>query len=149
MNKTGTRRIETHRLVLRPFTIDDADDMFSNWASDPEVTRFLTWPPHSSAAVTRMVLGSWVSRYGDGGYFQWAIEWKETGTVIGSIAVVKLEEAIESAEIGYCLGRKFWGRGIMPEALRAVMDYLFNTVGLNRISAGHDVNNPKSGRVME
>ncbi len=149
MNKTGTQRIETHRLVLRPFTIDDADDMFSNWASDPEVTRFLTWPPHSSADVTRMVLGSWVSRYGDGGYFQWAIEWKETGTVIGSIAVVKLEEAIESAEIGYCLGRKFWGRGIMPEALRAVMDFLFDTVGLNRITAGHDVNNPKSGRVME
>ena len=149
MNKTGTQTIETHRLVLRPFTIDDADDMFSNWASDPEVTRFLTWPPHSSADVTRMVLNSWVSRYGDGGYFQWAIEWKETGTVIGSIAVVKLEEAIESAEIGYCLGRKFWGRGIMPEALRAVMDYLFDTVGLNRITAGHDVNNPKSGRVME
>lgn len=149
MNKTGTQRIETHRLVLRPFTADDADDMFSNWASDPEVTRFLTWPPHSSADVTRMILNGWVSRYGDGGYFQWAIEWKETGTVIGSIAVVKLEEAIESAEIGYCLGRKFWGRGIMPEALRAVMDYLFDTVGLNRITAGHDVNNPKSGRVME
>ena len=149
MNKTGTQRIETHRLILRPFTADDADDMFSNWASDPEVTRFLTWPPHSSADVTRMVLNSWVSRYGDGGYFQWAIEWKESGTVIGSIAVVKLEEAIESAEIGYCLGRKFWGRGIMPEALRAVMDYLFDTVGLNRITAGHDVNNPKSSRVME
>ena len=149
MNKTGTQRIETHRLILRPFTADDADDMFSNWASDPEVTRFLTWPPHSSADATRMVLNSWVSRYGDGGYFQWAIEWKESGTVIGSIAVVKLEEAIESAEIGYCLGRKFWGRGIMPEALRAVMDYLFDTVGLNRITAGHDVNNPKSGRVME
>ncbi len=149
MNKTGTQKIETHRLVLRLFTIDDADDMFSNWASDPEVTRFLTWPPHSSADVTRKVLNSWVSRYGDGGYFQWAIEWKETGTVIGSIAVVKLEEAIESAEIGYCLGRKFWGRGIMSEALRAVMDYLFDTVGLNRITAGHDVNNPKSGRVME
>ena len=62
---------------------------------------------------------------------------------------MKLEEAIESAEIGYCLGRAFWGRGIMPEALRAVMDYLFDTVGLNRVWAGHDVNNPKSGRVME
>ena len=62
---------------------------------------------------------------------------------------MKLEEAIGSAEIGYCLGRAFWGRGIMPEALRAVMDYLFDTAGLNRVWAGHDVNNPKSGRVME
>ena len=149
MNKTGTQRIETHRLILRPFRAEDAEDMFANWASDPEVTRFLTWPPHSDAGVTRWLLSQWISHYEDGGYFQWAIELRETGAVIGSIAVVKLEEAIGSAEIGYCLGRAFWGRGIMPEALRAVMDYLFDTAGLNRIWAGHDVNNPKSGRVME
>ncbi len=149
MNKTGTQRIETHRLILRPFRAEDAEDMFANWASDPEVTRFLTWPPHSDADVTRWLLSQWISHYEDGGYFQWAIELRETGAVIGSIAVVKLEEAIGSAEIGYCLGRAFWGRGIMPEALRAVMDYLFDTAGLNRIWAGHDVNNPKSGRVME
>ena len=149
MNKTGTQRIETHRLILRPFRAEDAEDMFANWASDPEVTRFLTWPPHSDAGVTRRLLSQWISHYEDGGYFQWAIELRETGAVIGSIAVVKLEEAIGSAEIGYCLGRAFWGRGIMPEALRAVMDYLFDTAGLNRIWAGHDVNNPKSGRVME
>ena len=149
MNKTGTRKIETHRLILRPFTMEDAEDMFANWASDPEVTRFLTWPAHSSVEITRMVLADWIPRYEDGGFFQWAVEWKESGAVIGSIAVVKLEEAIESAEIGYCLGRAFWGRGIMPEALRAVMDYLFDTAGLNRITAGHDVDNPKSGRVME
>ena len=149
MNRTGTQRIETHRLILRPFRAEDAEDMFANWASDPEVTRFLTWPPHSDADVTRWLLSQWIPHYEDGGYFQWAIELRETGAVIGSIAVVKLEEAIGSAEIGYCLGRAFWGRGIMPEALRAVMDYLFDTAGLNRVWAGHDVNNPKSGRVME
>jgi len=149
MNKTGTQRLETHRLILRQFRVEDAEDMFRNWASDPEVTRFLTWPAHQSVDVTRWLLGDWVSHYGDGGYFSWAIEWKETGGVIGSIAVVRLEEAIDEAEIGYCLGRAFWGRGIMPEALRAVMDYLFDTAGVNRITAGHDVNNPGSGRVME
>ena len=148
MNKTGTQRIETHRLILRPFRSEDAEDMYKNWASDPEVTRYLTWPAHGSVDVTRRVLEDWIPRYGDGGYFQWAIEWKETGCVIGSIAVVKLDEEIESAEIGYCLSRAFWSRGIMPEALRAVTDYLFDTVGLNRIAAYHDVNNPKSGRVM-
>ena len=149
MNKTGTQRLETHRLILRRYRIEDAEDMFSNWASDPEVTKFLTWPPHSSADVTRKILNSWISCYDDGGFFQWAIELKETGSVIGSIAVVRLEEAISEAEIGYCLGRAYWGRGIMPEALRAVCDYLFDTAEINRICAGHDVNNPKSGRVME
>lgn len=149
MNKTGTQRIETHRLILRQYRIEDAEDMFTNWASDSEVTKFLTWPAHSGTDVTRMVMSDWISRYEDGGFFNWAIEWKETGSVIGNIAVVRLEEAIGEAEIGYCLGRAYWGRGIMPEALRAVTDYLFDTAGIDRITAGHDVNNPKSGRVME
>ena len=148
MNKTGTQKIETRRLFLRPFRAEDARDMFENWASDPEVTRFLTWPAHQSADITRMILNDWISRYAGGDYFNWAIELKETGRVIGSIAVVQLTPETESADIGYCLGRSFWGMGLMPEALRAVMDYLFDTVGLNRITAGHDVNNPKSGRVM-
>ena len=149
MNKTGTQPIETRRLLLRRFRREDAEDMFANWASDPEVTRFLTWPAHSSAGVTRMLLDHWIPRYEDGGFFNWVIEWKETGRVIGNISVVRLDEVIEEADIGYCLGRAFWGRGIMPEALRAVIDYLFGTVGVNRITASHDVNNPKSGRVME
>ena len=149
MNRTGTQTIETHRLILRPFRIEDTEDMFANWASDPEVTRFLTWPAHPNADVTRKIMTDWISRYGDGGYFNWAVELKETGTVIGNIAVVKTEEELESAEIGYCMGRKFWGRGIMPEALRSVMDYLFDTAGFSRITAGHDINNPNSGRVME
>ena len=148
MNKTGTQPIETRRLILRRFRIEDAEDMFANWASDPEVTRFLTWPTHTSVEVTRMVLNSWISRYGDGGFFNWAIEWKETGRVIGNIAVVRLDENTDAAEIGYCMSRSLWGRGIMPEALRAVIDWLFDTVGVNRIAACHDVNNPKSGRVM-
>ena len=149
MNKTGTQRIETHRLILRRYRIGDAEDMFSNWASDPEVTKFLTWPAHQSIDVTRRILNAWISYYDDGGFFQWAIELKETGSVIGNIAVVRLEEAIGEAEIGYCMGRAWWGRGIMPEALRAVCDYLFDTVGVDRICAGHDVKNPNSGRVME
>ncbi len=148
MNRTGTQRIETERLILRRFTAEDAEDMYSNWASDPEVTRFLTWPAHSSVDITRAVLKNWMERYRDGGYFNWAIVWKKTGSIIGSISVVKLLEETEAADIGYCIGRVFWGQGIMPEALRAVIRYLFETVSLNRIAACHDVRNPKSGRVM-
>lgn len=149
MNKTGTRRIETRRLILRPFTMEDAEDMFTNWASDPEVTKFLTWPAHSNIDITRKVLSGWIDRYEDGSFFNWAIEWKESGHVIGNISVVNLHESAEAADLGYCLSRAFWGRGIMPEALRAIMDYLFDTVEINRIAACHDVNNPKSGRAME
>ncbi len=148
MNPAGTQTLTTHRLILRPFRMEDAQDMYANWASDPEVTRFLTWPTHTSADVSRRVLSGWISRYPDGRFFNWAIGWKETGSVIGNIAVVNLDEATQAVEIGYCLGRAWWGRGIMPEALRAVMDYLFYTVDLRRIAACHDADNPKSGRVM-
>ena len=149
MNKAGTQRIETDRLILRRFRSEDAEDMYANWASDPEVTRFLTWPAHSSVDVTKALLTDWIPRYKDGGFFNWAMEYKDTGKVIGNISVVRLIESIDAAEMGYCMSRAYWGQGLMPEALRAVMDYLFDVVGLNRIAACHDVNNPKSGRVMD
>ena len=123
--------------------------MYRNWASDPEVTEFLTWPAHTGIDVTEKVLESWISRYEDGAYFNWAVLLKGSGDVIGNIAVVRLDEGTETAEIGYCLGKRFWGQGIMPEALKAVTDYLFDRAGLNRITAYHDIRNQKSGRVME
>lgn len=149
MNKAGTQIIETDRLILRRFRVEDAADMYANWASDPEVTRFLTWPVHASVDVTKSLLSDLVSRYEDDGYFNWVMELKETGKIIGNISVVKLNESVESADMGYCMCRAYWGQGLMPEALKAVMEYLFDVVGLNRIAACHDVNNPKSGRVMD
>lgn len=149
MEHKGTRTLNTDRLILRRFTLDDAESMYRNWASDEEVTRFLTWPPHASVEVTKSLLTDWINHYEEDNYYNWVIELKETGDVIGSISVVKLNEMIAGADIGYCMSKDFWGKGIMPEALRAVIRYLFCEVGLNRIAACHDVNNPKSGRVMD
>ena len=123
--------------------------MYANWASDPEVAEFLTWPTHTSVEVTKSLLADWIDRYEDGGYFNWVMEHKETGKVIGNISVVRLNESIEAADMGYCMSRAYWGQGLMPEALVAVMDYLFDCVGVNRVAACYDANNPKSGRVME
>ena len=148
MVKAGTVTLETDRLILRRFTLNDAEDMYRNWASDPEVTKFLTWPTHQSVEVSKAVISQWLPLYEDGGHFSWAIELKEIRQAIGSIAVVKLMEDIGAANVGYCMGRAYWGRGIMPEALKAVMAYLFDTAGLNRVAAYHDSRNPKSGRVM-
>ena len=149
MKLTGTQPLETSRLNLRRFRMEDADAMYRNWASDPEVTRFLTWPTHPSADVTRMVLQGWVARYAEGSSFNWAIVPKGEEQPVGGISVVHLDAEAGIAEIGYCLGHAFWGRGYMPEALRAVIDYLFGTAEVNRIVARHDARNPKSGRVMQ
>ena len=149
MNHCGTQRLETDRLILRRYTIGDAQAMFQNWTSDPQVTKYLTWQTHSNPEITKKVMSDWIGRYDSSDYYHWAIVLKENGDEpIGDIAAVKLEEAAEKAEIGYCLGRKWWHRGITSEALAAVMEFLFDTVGVNRIEARHDPNNPNSGKVM-
>ena len=150
MNHCGTQRLETERLVLRRFVVEDAQAMFRNWASDPEVTKYLTWPAHASVDVTRAILKAWTAAYDNLNDYQWAIVLKENGEdPIGSIAAVDLNEELSIVQIGYCLGRPWWHRGIMPEALNAVIDFFFNAVGANRIESRHDPRNPHSGRVMQ
>lgn len=145
----GTKPIETERLILRPFTMADAEPMFRNWASDDEVTKHLTWPTHTSVEVTKAVLADWTSHYIKPGFYNWAIVLKELDEKpIGNISVVHVKEKTRCALMGYCMSRTHWGKGIMPEALRAVIDFLFGEVGFNRIEADHAVGNPKSGRVM-
>ena len=148
MEHKGTKVIETERLTLRPFQLEDAEAMFRNWASDPEVTKFLTWPTHGDVSVSRQVLEDWVSSYDKSSYYQWAIELKEIHEPIGSISAVKVNDETESATIGYCIGRSFWGRGITAEALSAVIAFFFDQVGMNCVSACHDPRNPNSGKVM-
>ena len=143
----GTKQISTDRLLLRKFKIDDADDMFKNWANDSEVTRFLTWEPHQDVEITRNILEEWVNEYKNNDVYHWAIELKEIGQVIGDI-VARLDEKNSSCEIGYCISKRYWGQGIMTESLRTVIDYLFSEIGFNRISATHDTDNIGSGKVM-
>lgn len=149
MNHSGTKIIETDRLILRRFKIEDKTDMFNNWASDPEVTKYITWPPHDSVELTGMLLEDWTKRYDNNNYYNWAMELKDSGKVIGNISVVEQKEYIYEAQLGYCMSRAYWGQGYMPEAAKAVVDYLFFEVGFQRIYAGHDIENSKSGRVME
>lgn len=147
LNHKGTQVLQTQRLTLRPFRQEDADAMYANWQSDDEVTKYLTWPSHDSIEVTKMVLADWLSHYNEKDFYLWAIEFE--GEPIGSISVVGHDHRVGKAEIGYCIGKNWWHRGIMTEALRAVMDYLFDEVGFHRVEACHDPRNPHSGAVMQ
>ena len=144
----GTQRIETDRLILRKARKEDAQPMFRNWASDPEVTKYLTWPTYENVETAHQILDQWVREYDSPHYYQWMIVLKELGEPIGSISVVRQNDHVEEAEIGYCIGSHWWHNGIMTEALNAVIEYLFVEVGMNRIAARHDPNNPHSGGVM-
>ncbi len=145
----GTQTIETARLILRKAVREDAEFMFHNWASDPEVTKFLTWPTHQSVEITRSVLDMWIADYKKLNFYQWMIELKDLGEVIGTISVVRLNDNVEEAEVGYCIGQSWWRKGIVSEALKGVMGFLFDEIGVNRVSARHDTRNPNSGAVMK
>jgi [ribosomal protein S5]-alanine N-acetyltransferase len=148
LNLTGTQTIETARLVLRRFAVEDAEAMFSNWASDDAVTKFLSWDTHVDIGVTQRLLAHWVEAYADPCTYNWAIVLKETGQPVGSIGLLSFNAAHFKTEVGYCMGSRWWGRGIMTEALRAVIAFSFDTIGLNRVEAYHNVDNPASGMVM-
>lgn len=143
----GTVTIETPRLILRQAEMRDGDAMYKNWASDPEVTKFLTWPPHESPAASKERIAKWIEEYQKKDYYQWMIVLKEIDEPIGSLCAIP-DQRTESAQIGYCIGKQWWHQGIMPEALGAVMEFLFDQVGCNRVEARHDPNNPNSGKVM-
>lgn len=144
----GTQPIETARLLLRRVLPTDAEPMFRNWASDPAVTKFLTWPTHDSVDTTASLLNLWIREYERPDTYHWMIVLKEPGEPIGTISVVRQEPSAREAEIGYCIGARWWHQGITSEALAAVMRFLFVEVGMDLLCAKHDVRNPNSGAVM-
>ena len=144
----GTQALETPRLILRRAELSDAEAMYRNWASNPEVTRFLTWPAYSSQDTARERLQIWQEGYASPEFYQWMIVPKALGETIGTISVTELDNRVEKAEIGYCIGSLWWNQGYTSEALRAVLDFLFTEVGFRRVAARHDTNNPHSGAVM-
>lgn len=148
MKHVGTKVINTERITLRLVETSDSHAMFNNWANDCEVTKFLTWKPHETLESVENIIKLWIKDYEKDSTYHWGIELKEVGELIGSIGIVTLDEDSKSCEIGYCIGKKYWGQGIVTEALKGIIDYLFNETDINKIAACHDTNNPASGKVM-
>lgn len=149
MNHIGTKELETDRILLRRISVDDAEKMYNNWASDPDVSRYVTWPVHKDIDVTKDLLKIWEREYDKPNCYRWCIVLKETNEPIGTIDVVKSEDSYEIAEIGYCISKEYWSKGIMTECAKRVLKFLFEEVGYNRIQATHALENPASGRVMQ
>lgn len=115
--------IATTRLALRRFNKEDAKDIYEGYATDVEVTRYLTWLPHSSIKETSALLDMWIAEYDDPKTCRYAITEKGIGKAIGSIDVVKFHPD-GNPEIGYCLARPYWGKGYMKEAVTALVEKL-------------------------
>ena len=148
MEHKGTQTLRTERLTLRRFQREDAPAAFRNWCSDAAVTPYLTWQTHADEQVTEALMDTWAAGYSDPMYYQWAIVLNGLQEPIGSISVVRIEPKTNAVSIGYCIGSRWWRQGITTEAFRAVIRYLFEEIGVSRIEARHDIENPNSGRVM-
>ncbi len=143
MNNLKQTIIETKRLIIRPFKIDDAKLMYQNWATDENVTKYCLWDPHKDINETRQVITEWIEKMNDiDCYYQWVIESKETKDLIGNIA------CFENNEIGYCIAKKYWNQKYTSEALEAVLEFLFMKADFNELIASHNVENIYSGKVM-
>lgn len=150
MKSIGTKTIETDRLILRQWRLEDAIAMFHNWASDVENTQYVPWEAHKSVAMTKEFLKERIKDYKESKVFRWAIALKENpDEVIGDISVVSIRTSVNEAEIGYILSKQYWNQGLMTEALGAVNSFLFDQADFNRIVAGFLAENLASGRVIE
>lgn len=139
-------RIETERLVLRIPLLEDAPAVFAGWAQDKEATRFLTWQPHQAIEQTKEFIQSCLSAWRHESRFPYMITLKENEEVIGMI-----DPRIEGSKvgIGYVAMRAHWGKGYVPEATLAIIDWAFQQPSIYRVYATTDVENMASQRVLE
>lgn len=139
--------LETRRLILRRPTPQDAEPAFDAYASDPKITRYLTWTAHRNPSQTReffhQVIDAWDLRMG---HRMWLIERKRDGALLGAIGTTV---HFHRVEVGFALGSRFWGRGYMPEALARVREAAFEDPRIHRVQALCDEENRRSARVME
>lgn len=139
--------LTTERLLLRPLTMRDAADMYA-YSRDPAVAQHVLWDAHKSLADTRGYLRYIISQYRSGSPSSWGIVLRETNRLVGTIGFMSYNDMDSVVELGYSLSRACWNRGIMTEALTAVLHECFTVLRVHRVEAMHECDNPASGRVM-
>ena len=138
--------IETERLILRPWQEQDAEDLYT-YASNPEVGPPAGWPPHTSVDNSRVIIKNVLSKPET-----YAVCLKD-GTPIGSIGLhlngsTDMTDRDDECELGYWIGKPYWGQGLIPEASRALMRYAFEELGMRAVWCGYYDGNEKSRKVQ-
>ncbi len=140
--------LETERLILRPWTDEDAADLYE-FAKDPDVGPIAGWNPHKSVEESLEIIHTVFNEPNT-----FAVVLKSEMRAVGSIGLMLGKQSSwdipeDEAEIGYWIGKPFWGRGLIPEAVREMLRYGFNKLKLKRIWCGYFDGNEKSKRVQE
>ena len=137
--------METQRLILRPWTENDAESLY-NYAKDPAIGPIAGWPPHTSVENSREIIRDILSAPET-----YAVVLKETNEPIGSVGIMLHSADMQDgdAEIGYWIGVPYWGQGLIPEAVQRLLKRCFVELDVKRVWCGHYDGNIKSRRVME
>ncbi len=138
--------LETQRTILRPFKSKDADAVFTSYASDAEVSKFMTWPTHTNISQSIEFIESCKANWVTGEEQTWGIVLKESDICIGCISVRMTRP---NAEIGYVMARNHWNKGIMTEVAKAALDWAISQEGIVRVWASCALENAGSQRVLE
>lgn len=149
LTHAGTQAIETPRLTLRRFAYEDNASMRTHWASDPAIQRMYSEPTYTTEAEARGLLDLYIAGYERPDYYRWAVSLRGEPDCIGQIAYFKVDDTNHWAEVEYCVGQAFQGRGYITEAMQSVLRYGFERVNLHKVQVCHKANNPASGRVIE
>lgn len=153
MEHKGTVRLETQRLILRRFTLEDLEPAFMNCWRHADVWKWTNYAPMNSigevVSKAGMFTEKWLAAYDRADRYSWAIELKNSGSVIGRISGLKWNERLREVEMCYELGPDWWNQGLMTEAAQEIIRFFLLEVGFNRVYAYHAAGNPASGRVMQ
>ena len=139
---------ETERLILRPWREDDAESLYK-YASDPEVGPKAGWPPHTSVEDSRQIIRQVLSVPET-----YAVCLKESGEAVGSVGLkmgdaTDMTDRADECELGYWIGRPFWGQGLIPEASRELLRHAFEELNMQAVWCGYYDGNTKSRRVQD
>jgi RimJ/RimL family protein N-acetyltransferase len=140
--------IDAPRVRLRWLTEADVDAIFHIF-SDERMMRYWSTPPMQDRAEAAELLARIRRQFGDKSGFQWGVERKDDGELLGTCTLFNFHRANMRAEVGYCLGSANWGKGYMGEALSALIDYAFGTLKLRRLEADVDPANANSLRILD
>ncbi len=140
--------LESERLIYRPMTVRDAEDMYE-YSRLASVTEYLCWSPHESIDYTKEYLKFINQKYRTGDFYDWGLVDKKSGKMIGTCGFTKFDLQNDPAETGYVLNPEFHGRGLATEALGRILDFGFDNLGLHRIESRFMVENKASFRVMQ
>ncbi len=139
--------LKTKRLLIRPLVESDADSIFSIY-SDPETMKYWNTEPWDDSSKSKPFIQKDIEALLSGSYLRLGVESKKEGELIGNCSLFSFHEQCKRAEIGYILGRNFWGQGFMREALTALIDYAFEDLLLHRIEADIDPRNIGSAKIL-